>query len=768
MLFIQHSNFAQKCTHSISGQITDDSTQSPLAGATIILKETSETTITNQKGYFELDHICPGNYHVIISHIGCEDKEEAILVNGNEQLNVNMPHLVNMLDGVQLVQKTHKATIQSVQVIKQQSIQKNANKNLANQLENLIGVTTLKNGNSIAKPVVHGMFGSRVMVLNNHIVQSGQQWGNDHAPEIDPLMAGSIEVVKGVAAMEYQGSGLGAVVNVLPKKIKDDSHVHGSFLYLGESNGLGNNANFSLQQKNKSLGWEITGSLKKYGDAETPNYYLNNTGFTETNIALQLEKFFSKSWKSTLYASSFNTVLGILRGSHVTLSTDSEDGELSDYALYILNAEQPLYTEENFSYGLDAPKQEVHHHILKWENSIQIDDDEKYQFTYAGQIDKREEYDIRRAGRSDVPALGLFQQTHFLEAKHQKLYQNNIETKKGIQYTFTDNTNDADTGILPLIPDYLSHQLGGFFLIDKEIDDWMFELGARYNFMYQSVAYIKRNTNNDIENYSNYFHNYSLAGGANYYTNKRYEWSVNVGVTSRNPDVNELYAYGLHQGVSGFERGDPNLEKETGVKTTLGLKGHIDDKWFFESLIYGHYVKNYIYLQSQNEYITTIRGTFPLFDYKQNNASIIGFDFGTNYLFSDELSMGAKYSFLRGENLSENVPLVYMPANNALITMNYKVDGDGFFKDTSLGLEYKYVWKQNHLLAWQDIKQTPNAYELLNLNFEKQLYIYHTNVKLYGGIDNVFNVTYRDYLNRMRYFADDLGRSFTLGFRVKF
>lgn len=761
MLFIQHSNFAQKCTYSITGQITDASTKAPLTGAMVILKEVTKTTISNENGYFKFYNICDGEYHIIISHIGCESKEQVVIVKNHQNINIEMPHLVNMLDGVQLVEKPEQVTTQSVQVVKQQSIQKNANKNLAQQLESLLGVTTLKNGNNIAKPVVHGLYGSRVIVLNNGIVQSGQQWGNDHAPEIDPLMAGSIEVIKGVAALEYQGSGLGAVVNVLPRKIKNDPHIHGSFLYLGESNGLGNNTNFSLQQKNKYLGWEVTGSLKKYGDGETPNYFLNNTGFTEANIALQLEHNFSEKWLSKFLVSSFNTNLGVLRGSLITLNE-------SDYTEQVLNADVPQFTEENFSYGIDAPRQEIHHHLLKWENILNKNDDEKYIFTYAGQIDVREEYDVRRAGRSDIPALGLFQQTHFLEAKHQKYFENDLEIKKGIQYTFIDNTNDPDTGILPLIPDYLSHQLGGFFSLDKELDSWMFELGARYNFTYQSVAYINRNVERDIENYNNLFHNYTLAAGANYLTSKNFDWSLNIGLMSRNPDVNELYSYGLHQGVSGFEIGDPDLVKETGIKSTLGLNGNVKQKWFFESLLYAHYINNYIYLQPQNEFLKTIRGTFSVFNYEQNDARIIGFDLGTNYVFSDELSFGAKYSFLRGDNLTENIPLVYMPTNNALMTINYKGDNGGFFKNTSLGLEYKYVWKQEHLLSWQDIKLPPEAYQLVDFNFDKQFYINHIGINAYGGISNIFNVTYRDYLDRSRYFADDWGRSIKIGFRIKF
>lgn len=769
MLFVQHSNFAQNCTYTISGYIKEDATKKPMIGATIFLKEVSKGVVSDEQGFFKINSICKGNYHLVVSHIGCEDQEKSITIDGGHQsIEIEMQHFVNRLNGVHLRGKYKEVTTQIVQVVKQSSILKNANENLANQLENLTGVTTVKNGNSIAKPVVHGLYGSRVVILNNNIVQSGQQWGNDHAPEIDPLMAGSLQVIKGVGALEYQGSGLGSVINVIPKRIKNDPHMHGSALYLSETNGLGNNLNISLEQKNSFLGWRATGTLKKYGDQKAPNYFLTNTGSTEANLSLQIEKKLSKQWESKWYASTFNTILGVLRGSHVTLGTDTEDGELSDYATSVLYAEEPQFTKDKFSYNIEAPKQEVHHHLLKWENNLKVSDEENYTFTYAGQINNRKEYDVRRSGRSDTPALSLLQQTHFIEAKHQKEYKNNIGVKKGIQYTFTDNTNNPETDILPLIPDYLSHQVGGFVLFDKDVKDWKFELGARYNFTYQSVAYIERTNNREVENYSNYFHNYSISTGANYHTQKDFHWSFNLGLTSRNPNVNELYSYGLHQGVSGFEIGDPDLKQETGMKAILGFEGNVNLKWFFESLVYAHYIDNYIYLQSKNEFLTTIRGTFPLFEYEQTNANIIGLDFGTNYLFTDTFSVGAKYSFIRGNNLSESVPLVFMPVNNTLIQADYNGFKDGFLKNSSLGIEYKYVWRQNHLLDWQDILLAPEAYQLVNVNFNSEFLINNTKVNTYAKVNNLLNVTYRDYLNRLRYFSDDIGRSITLGFKVSF
>jgi iron complex outermembrane receptor protein len=47
------------------------------------------------------------------------------------------------------------------------------------------------------------MHSNRVLILNNGIRQEGQQWGSEHAPEIDPFMAQKLTVIKGAAGVRY-------------------------------------------------------------------------------------------------------------------------------------------------------------------------------------------------------------------------------------------------------------------------------------------------------------------------------------------------------------------------------------------------------------------------------------------------------------------------------------------------------------------------------------------------------------------------------------
>ena len=75
----------------------------------------------------------------------------------------------------------------------------------------------IQTGATIAKPVIHGLHSNRILILNNEVRQEGQQWGADHAPEIDPLVADQITVVKGAESVRYGSDALGGVILIEQK-----------------------------------------------------------------------------------------------------------------------------------------------------------------------------------------------------------------------------------------------------------------------------------------------------------------------------------------------------------------------------------------------------------------------------------------------------------------------------------------------------------------------------------------------------------------------
>jgi len=756
--------FSQNCSLTISGTIKDLNTGLPLEAVNVYINSTSKGTTTDSRGFFLFSNICKGEYHITISHIGCESKQDFVHLTTDTVLNLTMEHSINTLDGVVITAKSIPKTTQNTKTISKQNITDNANENLSNMLESIIGVSTLKNGSGISKPVVHGLYGNRLTILNNGISQSGQQWGNDHSPEIDPLVANKIKVIKGTSALEYMGSNLGSVILVEPKKIEREPHLHGSANYFFETNGLGNGLNLQLQQYSPTIAWKINATLKKTGDRKTATYYLNNTGNQEANFALQLEKSFSKKFSTDLYFSTFNTELGVLRGSHIGNLTDLEEA---------LVREIPFFTEDEFSYSIDAPKQRVHHHLLKIHSNYFIDDTQWLDFTIAGQLNNRKEFDVRRSGRSDIPALSLQQYSYFFEGKHQKIFENKLKLKSGFQFNITDNTNNPETGILPLIPDYLSYETGVYLLTSKKINKSFFEIGLRYDNVKQNVVAISRTIPREIVRYNNHFHNFSTSGGWIYSVSNDFSFSYNVGYATRNPAINELYSNGLHQGVSGIEEGNIALQTEKSLKTTLGFNANISDKFSFESLIYYQRINDFIYLNPQDEIRLTIRGAFPVFKYEQTNAEIYGIDISGKYQINKSLETKLDYSFIWANDLRNNLPLINFPSNNIRGSIVYEFSksiavGKSQLENLTIELNNYYVFKQNNILEDQDFVLPPGGYNLLGVKIATDVQLKKTRLRLTTKVDNVLNVVYRDYLNRQRYFANDLGVNITFGVSLKF
>jgi len=755
---------AQDCNVQLDGTVTDHDSDEPLELVNIYIAETQQGILTDHHGVFQIPNLCPGEYHLTISHVGCEATYLFLELTADTTVNITMEHSDNILEDVIVEGSSHTSTTQTTQAITEQAITDNATKSLATLLGSIAGVSTLKNGSGISKPVIHGLFGNRITILNNGVPQSGQQWGNDHSPEIDALVATKIRVVKGVAALEYVGANLGGIVLVEPAPIGREPHLHGKGTYFFETNGQGHGANLQLKQYTSRLAWKINGTFKKRGDHKTPDYFLNNTGSQEMNLALQLEKSFSSKFFTDLYFSSFNTQLGVLRGSHISSPNDLQ-------AAFIRKV--PFFTEENFSYGLGSPRQKVNHQFLKLTSKYFFNDNQWLETIVAGQLNVRKEFDIRRGGRSNIPALNLQQYNLLVSGKYQHRFSSTLDFISGLQYSFTDNTNNPETGVFPLIPDYLSNEIGSFLRLTKQVEKNRWELGARYDYLRQSVAAIIRDPEPAVKRYDNNFHNFSATAGWTYLFRPNLRLTGNLGLATRNPAINELYSNGLHQGVSGIEEGDVDLKRERSLKSTLSFSGNEHDHFSFEVLGYYQRIKDYIYLDPQDSFRITLRGTFPVFSYEQTDASIYGLDLTGKFQIVPAFHANVSYSFIRGKDLTNDRPLVNIPANAINFSLAYEVPKQVklnkiIFENIVFEIENRYVFKQNNLELDQDLVPTPDAYYLLGASAASDIQLAKLRLRFFSKIENALNVSYRDYLNRQRYFADDLGVNFKAGLTVKF
>ncbi|MDF1506234.1 TonB-dependent receptor, partial [Roseisolibacter sp. H3M3-2] len=135
------------------------------------------------------------------------------------------------------------------------------------------GVTMRTNGPMAAQPVVRGLTGDRVLVL-----EDGQRTGDvattapDHAVTIDPLTARRVEVVRGPAGLLYGGNVLGGLVNVVREDVPRarPQRVGGFVGAQGESATAGGSVGGVLDAPLGAPAVRATGSRRVAGDTRTP------------------------------------------------------------------------------------------------------------------------------------------------------------------------------------------------------------------------------------------------------------------------------------------------------------------------------------------------------------------------------------------------------------------------------------------------------------------------------------------------------------------
>ncbi|RFC39424.1 MAG: TonB-dependent Receptor Plug Domain, partial [Candidatus Nitrotoga sp. CP45] len=95
---------------------------------------------------------------------------------------------------------------------------------LGETLSNLPGVSSTYFGPNSSRPVIRGLDGDRVRIMQNGIgMLDVSALSFDHATAVDPLLVDRIEVVRGPAALMYGGAAVGGIVNTLDNRIPQSS-----------------------------------------------------------------------------------------------------------------------------------------------------------------------------------------------------------------------------------------------------------------------------------------------------------------------------------------------------------------------------------------------------------------------------------------------------------------------------------------------------------------------------------------------------------------
>ena len=222
--------------------------------------------------------------------------------------------------------------------------------------------------------------------------------------------------------------------------------------------------------------------------------------------------------------------------------------------------------------------------------------------------------------------------------------------------------------------------------------------------------------------------------------------------------------------MATIEEGDNDLTSEDAIKFSITNLLNIRNSFFIESTAYHSHIDDYIFLQQQpdDSIRVTIRGVFPLALYRQTNAKISGLDVLLKWEPGNHWQWVGKYALVRGKDVTNNEFLSFMPADNIFSSIQYNVDMQKKLKHFEVQLNGSYVAKQNRFDETTELTDSPDSYFLLGARSEAHIKSKTNDIYVTLDVNNVLNTRYRDYLNRLRYFADEEGISLRLGVRYAF
>lgn len=749
------------CTCILKGRVLDEHDKSPLGFASVFIPAINKGVVSDNFGNFELKNICCGNYIVRVSHAKCAIIEKIVTINGVTIQNFYPEHHIELLNMVEVSAERQKdQTTQNTSTVPLEKLNQTKGMALGDVLKSVPGIATLNTGNSISKPIIHGMHSNRILILNNGIRQEGQQWGTEHAPEIDPFIANDISVVKGANSVRYGSDAIAGVVLIDTKPLRDSAGIGGELNLVGMTNGRGVTASAYLDGNCKKLSpfsWRIQGTLKQNGTVSSPNYFLINTGLKEYNFSYALG-WTKKNYGIEVFYSQFNTTLGIFGASHI--------GNLTDLA-YAFKSPVPLETG-SFTYKIERPYQHIEHELFKVKSHISTGDRGKLSIIYARQYNLRFEYDKHSPLNDSLAALNKpdlqFEITsHTADIIWEHYMFKKFKGSLGFNGITQGNTYEGRA----LIPNFRNYS-GGLFWIErwkkKKIE---LEGGLRYDYKWLRIYKYEYIGSGEYQLVSpiRTFENVSANLGAIYKKDSTLNISLNLGSAWRAPSISELYSNGLHHGAAAIEYGNSDLKTEFAYTGILTTRYAPSKKLFVEVSPYINYSDNFIYRSPTEKPILTIRGAFPGFNYVQSNVILKGCDIYLNYQFASRFEVIGKASLLRAWNKSENYWLIMMPSDRYEGELTYRFKQNKRILESYISISGSYVNKQWRVQPNVDFAPPPPAYFLMNLNASCSIRMKAQKVEFGINVLNLLNEEYRDYLDRFRYFTDAAGRNIL--FRIK-
>jgi iron complex outermembrane recepter protein len=729
LLSVNAANGQKDTDANVFGHVVSAEDGAHIPFINVVIEGTRIGTITDASGHYMLTNLPEGEHTMVVKGMGYESESVDFEITANQSLEIDFEiHYTGVdLDEVVVTASPTASGFryQPDMAYTGEALQRRSEASFGEMLNGEPGVAMRSMGSAPARPVIRGMDGDRILVLEN-----GERMGDisetsaDHTISLDPMVANRLEVVRGPASLLYGSSALGGVINLMTTDIPDrwDPGPAGVLSLQGATmNSMGAGfGRFSYGNQNMAF----TGRLayRQAGDITTPAAVLRGSSMNNLDASAGVGFV---SGRSTGGMSFSMTGMEYEIPENIATADEGVEIQIQRQALQgrINYRRNGFFDRGQFRFSATRMfQQEIEYEI---EDGIRDEDVDIEYSKYA----LSSTYTIQHKPFEffDRGAVGL------------NLHAHNLEV--GGDEAYTPGERRINLGIFTFqeIPLSRTMRLQAGLRLDLQ------HTGALPNHMFPQAS----STRNAI--------NHSGSIGFNHRPVEGLEVGGQFARSHRNPSVEELFADGAHLGLGVYEIGNIDLRDEIGQGADLFIRwnnGFID----FEVAGFINYFRNYIIFEPTGD-VDPASG-YPVFRYRGEEARLMGGELSALIRLHKNLELRLGTDYVDGRRIHNGS--FYLPH---IPPLRFMADAEYDFGRAWIGGRLHSASSQSRVAPGEEVT---DGYNLLGITAGYRLETPARQVIILR-VDNLLDESYRDHLSRI----EDRnvlmpGRNFTLAYRMFF
>ena len=595
---------------------------------------------------------------------------------------------------------------------------------LGDTLSQELGVSASAFGAGASRPIIRGMEGARVKMLENGMAVSDVSGlSNDHAVAAEGAVARQIEILRGPAALLYGSGAIGGLVNVVNERIPTalEKQLTGQIEARYSTVDSGKNLSGTVDGAAGQFALHVDGNLRNADDYKIPETRIANdpaSGSGRLAHSATRERNFGAG---TSYIADWGFVGASV--SHL------------DNVYGIPSAEGSKIDQKQTRYDVDSL---VHKPFSGFETF-------KFKAGYTS-------YEHAELDESNAPVV-IFN-NRSLETRAELAH----EPIAGMHGTFgfqTENTHFSalsPDGAADTVPVTHSTSTAGFLVEEAKIGAVLFSAGGR-------VESVKRKP---VTGQDRSFNLNSGSLGALWTLTPGYGAGATFSYSERAPATEELYSGGPHDATVTFDVGNPDFKKEASRNVELSLEKNTGlVRW--KANAYRNKVRDFIYGHVTGNLLDedgNPGGELRERIFEQAKATIKGAEAEITYNAQGSGWSGRLFADTSKGKLDGAGSLPLQPATRVGASVGYR---EGAWRG---GLSLVHANGQDRLASFET---TPtDSYNQLNANFSYTQRLGSQDLTWFVLAKNLLNEDIRMSTSVLKDIAPLPGRNIVLGVRAKF